>query len=61
MRLKKRPASSKLRGSLLGTTGWLERNASAVLAAPAPDRDLSFLEVSLFCLVEHLEFRFDFP
>ena len=48
---------SKQRSSLLGTMDWLERNATAALTELAPDRDISYLEVSLFCLVEHLEFR----
>lgn len=48
---------TKMRTSLLGTVEWLERSASAVLAALPPERDLSFLEVCLFCLVRHLEFR----
>ena len=48
---------AKLRASLLGTMQWLEDNASAVLASLPPERDLSYLEVSLFCLVEHLPFR----
>jgi glutathione S-transferase len=48
---------AKLRASLLGTLQWLEENASAALALLPPERDLSYLEVSLFCLVEHLPFR----
>lgn len=47
----------KLRASLLGAMEWLELNAGRAIDTLAPDRDLSFLEVSLFCLVEHLEFR----
>ena len=48
---------AKLRASLLGTMQWLEDYAPQALAALPPDRDLSYLEVSLFCLVEHLPFR----
>lgn len=48
---------AKQRASLLGAMEWLEINASRAIATLAPERDLSFLEVSLFCLVEHLEFR----
>ena len=48
---------TKLRASLLGAMQWLEINAARAIATLAPERDLSFLEVSLFCLVEHLEFR----
>lgn len=47
----------KLRASLLGAMDWLETNAMRALATLPQARDLSFLEVSLFCLVEHLEFR----
>ncbi len=47
----------KLRASLLGAMEWLELNAGRAIATLAPERDLSFLEVSLFCLIEHLEFR----
>jgi hypothetical protein len=36
---------------------WLEESVSTVLAELPPQRDLSFLEVSLYCLVKHLEFR----
>lgn len=48
---------SKLRTSLLNTMDWLERHAPEALAGLAADRGLSFLEVTLFCLVTHLEFR----
>ena len=47
----------KLRASLLGAMGWLEINAMRAIDTLPVERDLSFLEVSLFCLVEHLEFR----
>jgi glutathione S-transferase len=48
---------SKMRASLLGAMAWLETNATRALETLPAERDLSFLEVSLFCLVEHLEFR----
>ncbi|RYZ39940.1 MAG: glutathione S-transferase domain-containing protein [Myxococcaceae bacterium] len=51
------PHARKLRESLLNMMAWLEQNASAALAALPPERDLSYLEVTLFCLVTHLEFR----
>lgn len=51
------PHQAKMRASLLGAMAWLEVNADRALATLPPDRDLSFLEVSLFCLLEHLEFR----
>ncbi|RKH53128.1 glutathione S-transferase domain-containing protein [Corallococcus sp. AB050B] len=47
----------KLRESLLDMMAWLEENANAALAALPPERDVSYLEVTLFCLVTHLEFR----
>jgi len=48
---------AKMRASLLGTMAWLEENAGPALSALPVERDLSFLEVSLFCLLEHLVFR----
>ena len=47
----------KLRASLLGAMEWLETNGVRAIQTLPPERDLSFLEVSLFCLVEHLQFR----
>lgn len=46
----------KLDTSLRGSLSWLEENIDAVLDL-LPPRELSFLEVTLFCLVTHLEFR----
>lgn len=48
---------AKLRAGLLGAMDWLELNANRAIATLAADRDLSYLEVSLYCLVEHLAFR----
>jgi hypothetical protein len=48
--------AAKLRAALEGMLVWLnERVDDAV--TELPERDLSFFEVSLFCLVEHLPFR----
>jgi glutathione S-transferase len=47
----------KMRTSLLNMMAWLEQNVRSVLAALPEQRDLSFLEVTLFCLVTHLGFR----
>jgi glutathione S-transferase len=47
----------KMRKSLVNTMSWLESNARRALDALPSDRDLSYLEVTLFCLVTHLEFR----
>lgn len=48
---------TKMRQSLINMMSWLEENARSVLAALPQHRDLSYLEVTLFCLVTHLEFR----
>ncbi|UQA63592.1 glutathione S-transferase N-terminal domain-containing protein [Polyangium aurulentum] len=48
---------AKMRKGLVNTMSWLEENARSALAALPPQRDLSYLEVTLFCLVTHLEFR----
>lgn len=48
--------AGKLRTALEGMLGWLEREVEPALAA-LPERELSYLELSLFCLIEHLEFR----
>jgi glutathione S-transferase len=47
----------KLRISLSGALAWLDARLPALLEALPAERDLSFLEVSLFCLVTHLDFR----
>lgn len=47
----------KLMKSLTNTLAWLDANVQVALAALPAERDLSFLEVTLFCLVTHLEFR----
>jgi hypothetical protein len=36
---------------------WLEAHATDVLARLPATRDLSYLEVTLYCFVMHLEFR----
>lgn len=48
---------AKMREGLGNMMAWLDENAPSALAALPPERDLSFLEVTLFCLVTHLEFR----
>jgi glutathione S-transferase len=47
---------SKLRASLSKTLAWLDSRWSQVLSQ-LPARDLSFLEVSAYCLITHLPFR----
>jgi len=51
------PHREKMRASLLNVMSWLDANVGAVIAALPSERDLSYLEVTLFCLVTHLEFR----
>lgn len=46
----------KRRESLLGALTWLDEHLAAALSA-LPERDLSYLEVALYCLLTHLEFR----
>lgn len=48
---------AKMNTSLSNVMSWLEENAPPALAALPRDRDLSYLEATLFCLVTHLEFR----
>lgn len=47
----------KLRRSLEGTLTWLDQQIDSVLAALPSERQLSFLEVTAFCLITHLSFR----
>jgi glutathione S-transferase len=54
------PAGSyadKARLSLTNTLAWLDARLPDVLRALPPERMLSFLEVSCFCFITHLEFR----
>jgi hypothetical protein len=51
---------AKGRAGFEGSLHWLEQHAPRVLEA-LPPRDLSLFEVSLFCLIEHLEFRGTLP
>lgn len=50
------PQPGKQEASLRNLLLWLNGNIDTALAA-LPIRDLSYLEVTLFCLVTHLEFR----
>jgi len=47
----------KMTSSLENSLAWLNTNVRAALGALPPERDLSYLEVTLFCLVTHLDFR----
>lgn len=47
----------KVRRGMLGALAWLDAHLDPVLAAlPAP-RDLSVLEVALYCVLDHVAFR----
>lgn len=48
---------TKARAGFEGALGWLEAHLEQTLAALPVQRDLSLLEVSLFCLLDHLSFR----
>ncbi len=47
----------KLAMGLAGSLAWLDEHLAPVLAALPPERQLSLLEVTIFCLTTHLEFR----
>jgi glutathione S-transferase len=48
---------AKAREGLEHSVAWLERHFAAARASLPNDRELSFLEVSAFCFIAHLEFR----
>jgi glutathione S-transferase len=48
---------AKAREGLEHSVAWLERHFAQACASLPPDRELSFLEVSAFCFIAHLEFR----
>jgi glutathione S-transferase len=47
----------KLRASLENSLSWLDGQLPAVVRDLDPARQLSFLEVSAYCFIEHLAFR----
>jgi glutathione S-transferase len=47
---------AKARAGLEGTLGWLDEHAADVLLSLPQQRSLSLFEVSLYCLIEHLQF-----
>lgn len=51
------PHRVKLMQSLTNSLSWLDAHVHAALAALPAGRDLSYLEVTLFCLLLHLDFR----
>lgn len=48
---------AKMAVSLANAMAWLEAHARSTLSALPAERDLSYLEVTLYCLVTHLAFR----
>jgi glutathione S-transferase len=50
-------APSKMRTSLVNSVEWLEQNLDRVISSLPPERDLSYLETTLYCLGTHLPFR----
>ena len=48
---------TKAAAGMHGALGWLDERLDHVLAALPSPRDTSVLEVTLFCLVEHVLFR----
>lgn len=50
----------KARQGFESSLGWLESRLDSILSA-LPPRDLSLIEVALFCLVEHIAFRKTLP
>ncbi len=49
--------AQKLRVALSNTLEWLDAHGDQALSSLRKERDASTLEVTLFCLVTHLEFR----
>lgn len=47
----------KLQLSLRNMLGWLDQHVDMALTTLPPERDLSYLEISLYCLLTHLDFR----
>lgn len=62
--LSKLPADNvyfvKARAGFEGALCWLDEHVDGVLGT-LPQRDLSLLEVTLFCLIDHLAFRATVP
>lgn len=48
---------AKVRAGMEGALAWLETHVEEALAELPSPRDVSLLEVTLFCLVEHVAFR----
>jgi glutathione S-transferase len=55
------PYFAKARASLAGSLQWLDEHVDAVVQGLPERRHISLLEVALFCLFEHLQFRPSVP
>lgn len=51
------PADAKARASLANTLRWLDQQLPAAVRTLPADRTVSFLEVTSFCFIRHLDFR----
>jgi hypothetical protein len=51
------PYKDKTRSGLVNTLDWLEQHVTEALTQLGSERAVSFLEVTLFCFVTHLDFR----
>lgn len=52
---------AKTRAGFEGALGWLDVNHGEALRKLRPERTLSVFEVSLFCLIEHIQWRKTLP
>jgi glutathione S-transferase len=48
---------AKAADGMANVLAWLDARIDAVLATLPPSRSMSLLELTLFCLIEHLRFR----
>lgn len=55
------PFMAKREAGLRGALAWLDANFDDALAALPEPRDASLFEITLFCLIEHLQFRRTLP
>lgn len=51
------PHRGKMSRSLDNVLSWLDAHLEQALVALPSERQLSYLEVTLFCLIDHLDFR----
>ncbi len=51
------PVDAKARASLANTLRWLDQQLPAAVQTLPADRTISFLEVTSYCFIRHLDFR----